>query len=486
MQQGSYILKKIFIFLLASVFIFSGCSNLRGNNLADSDSTDITEQDSTIDQEEDGYFETDSEQEVEEHESVQEEGSGVSGFFKKIFKANDQAVPDEDGYEEEYEDEDGYEEEHEDEEEYEGDEEDLSEEDAQAESSGGISGFFKRLFGGGEEYEDEEEAEYVEDEDGFSEEDAEDIASEDDQIDGEDDQIDGEENVVIEDSDTQEQSFEANAVTPEAPKNIPLQKIRKWSYQKGSYLVNAVYIARQGEQMADISQKLYGNDQTNILYTINPHLKSRQVKVGDKIYYSSSRKINSDKVVFYYEDIGAPAMTYTISAGQNIRKVSSQLLGHPNSWKEIWATNPQLESKGIVDQDVTISYFPEQQVAQAAPQQEQAPPAQEQMDPAQDAKPDEAGTAPGMMADETNPSDGMMGDEFPPQDLPDQMADMGIDEQNQGVLKEKADWQNLLNLIMKDKKLLAIAVGCLIILILIIRILVKKYRQERDFDYTAF
>ena len=50
---------------------------------------------------------------------------------------------------------------------------------------------------------------------------------------------------------------------------------------------------------------------------------------------------------------------HQVQAGQNIRKVASQLLGHANSWKEIWATNSDLDSKGIVDSSITVRYWPE-------------------------------------------------------------------------------------------------------------------------------
>ena len=143
------------------------------------------------------------------------------------------------------------------------------------------------------------------------------------------------------------------------PSIIPLNKIRSTSYRKAGYLVNAVYIARPNETLKNVSQKIYGSNQVSALYAINPHLQSRSIKVGDKIYYNSPlRKEDSSRLLFYYQDINAPSSFHTLSPGDNIRKVSSQILGHPNSWKEIWATNPELESKGEITSSISIVFWP--------------------------------------------------------------------------------------------------------------------------------
>ena len=153
-----------------------------------------------------------------------------------------------------------------------------------------------------------------------------------------------------------------NLVNIETPKKktwVPLKKIPTKPWKQDGKWVNAVYIAREGDDLNQISIKIYG--QTNLmekLKSFNPFLKKRDPKVGDKIYYNSPNRPN-DRVKFshYYEDNNQTAMTYDIQSGENIRKIAMSLLGHEDSWKEIWATNPQVESKGNVNETVTVYYW---------------------------------------------------------------------------------------------------------------------------------
>ena len=143
------------------------------------------------------------------------------------------------------------------------------------------------------------------------------------------------------------------------PQFIPLRKTLRAAYRKGAHLVNAVYIAREGDDIASVSQKIYNEDRSAALYEINSHLRNRAVKVGDKIYYSSKiRPGDSSRLLVYYEEAGVPPATRTLMPGENIRAVSMKLLGHPKSWKEIWATNPDIVSKGLISQAVEIKYWP--------------------------------------------------------------------------------------------------------------------------------
>ena len=151
-----------------------------------------------------------------------------------------------------------------------------------------------------------------------------------------------------------------NIETPQKKTWVPLKKIPTQPWKQDGKWVNAVYIARDGEDLNQISVKIYGH--TNLideLKNFNPFLKRRDPKVGDKIYYSSPNR-PSDRVKFshYYEDNNQTAMTYDIQAGENIRAIATQLLGHKDSWKEIWATNPQVESKWDVSETVTVYYWP--------------------------------------------------------------------------------------------------------------------------------
>ena len=177
--------------------------------------------------------------------------------------------------------------------------------------------------------------------------------------------IDGEVIGDFEDSlsnefDTAEANNLVNIETPKKKTWIPLKKIPTQPWKQDGKWVNAVYIARDGENLNQINIKIYGH--TNLideLKNFNPFLKRRDPKVGDKIYYNSPMRPN-DRVKFshYYEDNNQTAMTYDIQAGENIRTIATQLLGHKDSWKEIWVTNPQVESKWDVSETVTVYYWP--------------------------------------------------------------------------------------------------------------------------------
>ncbi len=162
--------------------------------------------------------------------------------------------------------------------------------------------------------------------------------------------------------------MEAKDSTVKQKKPIPYKKIKSQPYQKKDFLVNAVYIARPGENIKAISNKIFGSNQVNQLYAVNPHLKARSVKVGDKIYYQSPRRPqSSNQILFYFEDNGIQPAYHQVQAGQNIRKVAKQLLGNTNSWKEIWATNPDLQSKWIVNKALTIRYWSKKTSAPSLP-----------------------------------------------------------------------------------------------------------------------
>jgi len=216
-----------------------------------------------------------------------------------------------------------------------------------------------------------EEEEYIESREGQralrSEEELRNEVLADDESDvmGGDVSIDGEMTGDFEDSlsnefDTVSEDNLVNVETPKKKTWIPLKKIPTQPWKQDGKWVNAVYIARDGEDLNQISVKIYRH--TNLieeLKSFNPFLKRRDPKVGDKIYYNSPNRPN-DRVKFshYYEDNNQTAMTYDIQAGENIRTIATQLLGHKDSWKEVWATNPQVESKWNVNETVTLYYWP--------------------------------------------------------------------------------------------------------------------------------
>ena len=162
------------------------------------------------------------------------------------------------------------------------------------------------------------------------------------------------------------------------PQRIPVKKIKSYPYNRANMLVNAVYIARSGDDLQAISQRIYGADRIADLLAINPNLQ-RGVDVGDKVYYSSpSRSTDSQNLLFYYEDIGAGPQQYTVRSGENIRDIAQQLFGERESWKELWATNLEVESKWGLNEGVVLRYWGDAMpVASNEFVQEGVPPEQE-------------------------------------------------------------------------------------------------------------
>jgi hypothetical protein len=128
-------------------------------------------------------------------------------------------------------------------------------------------------------------------------------------------------------------------------------------YQFGEGWVNTVYIARPKEKLKDISQKIYGMDKTKELKKINSFLAARSPKGGDKIYYvSPNRPADSMKTISFYEDTGMIAETYIAKKGDNLKKVSKELLGYSDAYKEVWTTNP-VASKTALAEGEALRYW---------------------------------------------------------------------------------------------------------------------------------
>ncbi len=141
----------------------------------------------------------------------------------------------------------------------------------------------------------------------------------------------------------------------------PLQKIKDAPYAaKDGTMLNRVFIGRKGDTVKDVSQKIYGADRSKDLKAWNPILKNRNVKVGDKIYYNSPKNpTDSAQMLTFYEDNGMAPQVYTTKEGDNIRKLSKEFLGSPESWKEVWETNKDVESKGELPANVSLKYWPD-------------------------------------------------------------------------------------------------------------------------------
>lgn len=123
--------------------------------------------------------------------------------------------------------------------------------------------------------------------------------------------------------------------------------------------INTVYVARPKETLSNISLKIYGTDKSKELKKIaeNSYLKSRSAKAGDKIYYvSPNRPDDSTKTMLYQEDMGMIPETYVAKKGDNLRKISKELLGYDGAWKEIWTSN-SVESKTALNDGETLRYW---------------------------------------------------------------------------------------------------------------------------------
>jgi hypothetical protein len=165
---------------------------------------------------------------------------------------------------------------------------------------------------------------------------------------------------------------------------VPVKKVASAPFNQGGQLLNTVYIVRPSDSLSSASQKIFGADRNAEILSANPHL-NRSFTTGDKLYYNSpNRPTDSTQMLTYYEDVGMPAQTYVTQEGDNIRSLGTTLLGDANSWKELWATNPAIDSKDQLPAGTEIRYFPEGGTP-APPTQtvaENVPPPQPPMDQA--------------------------------------------------------------------------------------------------------
>ncbi len=143
-----------------------------------------------------------------------------------------------------------------------------------------------------------------------------------------------------------------------APANVPLQKMATAPWKQNGVWYNAVYFARPGDTLSGISKAIYGSDKSAMLKKGNPTFQRRGVKPGDKVYYNSpNRPDDSARMLTYYEDSGMPAESYAAQPGENIRTISKKLLGYDNAWKEVWASNLDVDSKGTLSEGATLKYW---------------------------------------------------------------------------------------------------------------------------------
>lgn len=194
---------------------------------------------------------------------------------------------------------------------------------------------------------------------------------------------------------------------------VSVKKMKKTPYNVGATTINRLYIARQGDTMKGVAEKIYGEkSRSKDLLAWNPHFAGKDLKVGDKIYYSSPRNpADNSAILLYYEESGIQPSYYTAKNGDSIRRVSQKLLGHERSWMEVWATN-DVESKWDMPSGTQLRYWPSGTTAAPIQQQAATEPAptqpEEEVVPAEDSTMTETAAAPeesAPMTEETPPMD---------------------------------------------------------------------------------
>lgn len=164
-----------------------------------------------------------------------------------------------------------------------------------------------------------------------------------------------------------------DAPKKEAKPVASYRKIETTPWKEGGKLLNTVYVSRKGDTWGNVSQMIYGADKASALKKMNPAIKGRQLKVGDKVYFNSTHRPDDDsKVLTYYEDSGIAPEVYIAKSGDNLKKVAKELIGSSDSWKELYATN-DFESKSALDEGTQIKYW---KGAGAAATVANAPPAE--------------------------------------------------------------------------------------------------------------
>jgi hypothetical protein len=156
----------------------------------------------------------------------------------------------------------------------------------------------------------------------------------------------------------------------EKPKTVSLKKVEAVPFSRDGVLLNAVYVVRPKDNYRKVASMIYGDESKHAeLRKLNPGVVPR---VGDKIYYNSPlRPADDTKVLNFFEDKGIVNEVYIAKEGDDLKKVSRELLGHKDSWKEIWATNG-LESKDKLEAGTELRYWKSEVVTTTPPMGEVA------------------------------------------------------------------------------------------------------------------
>ncbi len=142
----------------------------------------------------------------------------------------------------------------------------------------------------------------------------------------------------------------------ESKPKASLQKIESAPMTRAGVLLNAVYVARPGDNYKKISSMIYGSsEKERELKKVNKGIS--KPKPGDKIYYNSPvRSTDDTKLLTFYEDSGVVPEVYVAQEGDDLKKVSKKILGYDNAWKEIWETN-SIDSKGALTAGTELRYW---------------------------------------------------------------------------------------------------------------------------------
>lgn len=292
---------------------------------------------------------------------------------------------------------------------------------------------------------------------------------------------------------SQQETPQATTDLDEAPKPAvrSLQKVATTPWKIGKKWVNAIYFARPGDSLSSISQTIYGDDRTSELRKINPTYNSRDVKPGDKVYYASMvRPDDAEQILTFFEEKNIPPKTYTAKAGDNIRRVSKDLLGYPEAWKEVWAYNA-VDSKQEIDEGTELRYWdtnmassmptsdqaPQQPMAEtapppmpeAAPPQEPMPVANNDFPPPPDFPPADGGTATADLPPPPPPPD-IPPPPPPPMDIPPPPPPPAVAQVDDGSGAAAADDQ------------LMIMAGGGVVVVALLLMLIRRKRKQKELE----
>lgn len=175
------------------------------------------------------------------------------------------------------------------------------------------------------------------------------------------------------------QETKASRASVETPKEEPpkpqvsYRKIEQTPWKEGGKVLNTVYVARDGDSWSSVSSMIYGTEKVSDLKKMNPSIKGRKLKVGDKVYYNSPHRPDDEtQMLTYYADSGIAPEVYIAKSGDTAKSIAKELFGSELGWKELYATN-EFESKGKLDEGTQIKYWrtvaaaPKTEVAAAQP-----------------------------------------------------------------------------------------------------------------------